>query len=151
METFEMYRLDEEHVTLKTHNGHYLCAENGGGSLIVANRTEPKEWETFQISMDQNGLVAFKAHNGQYLCAEEYGILKANRDVPKMWEAFKLIDPTSVAVEEQTQIMVNVYKILIAPFWHTGTVIGEREYYFQTSNRIRKRGQSKVCVGRSSK
>jgi hypothetical protein len=36
----------------------------------------------------------------------------------------------------QTKIVVNVYKIGTAPFWHTGTVINDREYYFQTNNKV---------------
>lgn len=28
----------------------YLCAENGGGSTLVANRRTPRSWETFRVS-----------------------------------------------------------------------------------------------------
>jgi len=27
----------------------YLCAENGGGSIVVANRTKASGWETFRV------------------------------------------------------------------------------------------------------
>jgi len=27
----------------------YLCAEKGGGSIVVANRTRAKGWETFRV------------------------------------------------------------------------------------------------------
>lgn len=30
--------------------GKYLCAENGGGSVLVANRASPSGWETFKVS-----------------------------------------------------------------------------------------------------
>lgn len=33
----------------------YLCAENGGGSTLVANRRTPRSWETFRVSF----LVSF--------------------------------------------------------------------------------------------
>lgn len=134
-ETFEMHRIDGDHVTLKAHNGQFVCAEGGGGSFIVANRGEAKEWERFGLFIDHNGLISLAAHNGRYLCAETFGALMANREAAKEWEAFRVVDP-SLANGEQTQIVVNVYKIGSAPFWHTGTVIDGREYYFQTSNRV---------------
>lgn len=28
----------------------YLCAESGGGTIIVANRTSASGWETFKVS-----------------------------------------------------------------------------------------------------
>ena len=30
--------------------GKYLCAESGGGTIIVANRTAASGWETFSVS-----------------------------------------------------------------------------------------------------
>lgn len=30
--------------------GKYLCAELGGGNIIVANRTDASGWETFSVS-----------------------------------------------------------------------------------------------------
>ena len=36
-------------VSFRTHNGHYLCAENGGGSILVADRTEIQDWEKFTL------------------------------------------------------------------------------------------------------
>jgi hypothetical protein len=134
-ETFELNRVDADHVTLKASNGQYLCAEGGGGMFVVANRKEAKAWETFAIYIDNNGLVALAASNGKFLCAEPSGHLAANRETPKEWEAFRIVDPSD-ANGEQTQIVVNVYKIATAPLWHTGTVIDGREYYFQTNNKV---------------
>jgi hypothetical protein len=134
-ETFELHRIDDDHITLKAHNGQFVCAEGGGGTFVVANRGEAKEWERFGLFIDHNGLVSLAANNGRFLCAETSGALMANRDAAREWEAFRVIDP-SLANGEQTQIVVNVYKIGSAPFWHTGTVIDGREYYFQTSNRV---------------
>ncbi|XBM35230.1 hypothetical protein AAG663_08755 [Bacillus licheniformis] len=134
-ETFELNRLDEDHITLKAHNGQYLCAENGGGTIIVANRGEAHEWEKFGLFIDHNGLVSLSVHNGQFLCAESTGVLMANRNEPKEWEAFRIVDPSNSNIE-QTRIEVNVYKIVSAPLWHTGTVIDGREYYFQDNNQV---------------
>jgi len=30
--------------------GKYLCAESGGGTILVANRTVASGWETFRVS-----------------------------------------------------------------------------------------------------
>jgi len=40
---------DPSQIHLKTVNGHYVCAENGGGGLVVANRREARERETFTL------------------------------------------------------------------------------------------------------
>jgi hypothetical protein len=37
-------------ITLRTCNGYFLCAENGGGGAVNANRPSAGEWETFTIS-----------------------------------------------------------------------------------------------------
>ena len=36
-------------IALQTNNGQYVCAENGGGSNLVANRDWILAWETFGI------------------------------------------------------------------------------------------------------
>lgn len=39
-------------LSLLTYDGaHYLCAENGGGQGISANRTSPEAWETFTVNI----------------------------------------------------------------------------------------------------
>ena len=43
-----------DYISLRTFDvQHYVCAENGGGSTVVANRTEANEWETFRL-IDRN-------------------------------------------------------------------------------------------------
>jgi hypothetical protein len=37
-------------VTIRAHNKQYLCAENGGGGNVVANRKSPGGWETFRLN-----------------------------------------------------------------------------------------------------
>ncbi|KAK6115464.1 hypothetical protein DH2020_035108 [Rehmannia glutinosa] len=45
------YRNDGTQVHFKSVRlNKYLCAENGGGSALVANRDVPKRWETFRVS-----------------------------------------------------------------------------------------------------
>jgi hypothetical protein len=37
-------------VTIRAHNKQFLCAENGGGGNVVANRKSPGGWETFRLN-----------------------------------------------------------------------------------------------------
>lgn len=85
-------------VALRTFNGHYLCAEGGGGREINATRGEAREWETFELldlnkaqlmSTDQ---VALRTHNGSYASAEGGGGGGIRATVPWIlgWETFTL-------------------------------------------------------------
>ena len=40
---------DGEKITLKTHNGQYMVAENGGGGIVNANRSKVGDWEKFVL------------------------------------------------------------------------------------------------------
>lgn len=41
---------DGTHVQfMSTKLQKYLCAEHGGGTIVVANRTKPLHWETFRV------------------------------------------------------------------------------------------------------
>ena len=77
-------------IALQTNNGQYVCAENGGGSNLVANRDWVLAWETFRRIDLGNNAVALQAANGQYVCAENGGgsNLVANRDWILAWETF---------------------------------------------------------------
>jgi len=79
-------------VCLQTWMGTYVCAEGGGGNLVVVNRPEAKEWETFEINRLDENLITLKANNGQYLCAENGGgkYVVANRGEAKEWEKFSM-------------------------------------------------------------
>jgi glucan 1,3-beta-glucosidase len=45
----------------------YFCAENGGGSTIIANRTSASGWETFDITVHADNTVNLKTYNGFFL------------------------------------------------------------------------------------
>lgn len=81
-------------IALKASNGQYVCAENGGGREVVANRGAIGPWEMFTVTDRGNGTVSLQAVNGQYLCAENGGgtSLVANRGAFGPWETFRLID-----------------------------------------------------------
>lgn len=58
-------------VVLRAPNGMYLCAEDGGGRELVANRSTYTHWETFQVLYldGRPDLVAFRTYMGYYLSA----------------------------------------------------------------------------------
>ncbi|MEI2762171.1 hypothetical protein [Methanothrix soehngenii] len=86
--------MNTNRIALQANNGQYVCAENGGGSNLVANRDWILAWETFKHIDLGNNEVALQAANGQYVCAENGGgsNLVANRDWILAWETFRRID-----------------------------------------------------------
>lgn len=46
-ETWELVLLADGRVAFRSHHGFYLCAENGGGARVVANRPKLAAWESF--------------------------------------------------------------------------------------------------------
>ena len=86
-------------IRLRANNGQYVCANDGGGGRVVADRVVAGVWETFQL-VDQNGPslrsgdpVVLRASNGQLVCAEGGGgrEVVANRNAIGRWETFKIM------------------------------------------------------------
>lgn len=50
---FKLIELDDNKVALKTYYDKYICAEDGGGAKLVANRTKIGEWESFELIKSQ--------------------------------------------------------------------------------------------------
>ncbi len=72
---------DRSRVALRTRLGQYVCAENGGGREIVANRTAVGPWEAFMIKQltgktePKGGVasVALHAYNGEVVRVDPAG------------------------------------------------------------------------------
>jgi beta-glucanase (GH16 family) len=87
-------------VTLQADvKGQYLCAENGGGGAVNANRPQPRAWETFGL-IDRDGgdlvsgdLVLLQSATGRYLMAVNGGggELNATSENQLDWETFRII------------------------------------------------------------
>ncbi|NYB74753.1 hypothetical protein HZF24_11460 [Sedimentibacter hydroxybenzoicus DSM 7310] len=60
-----------EKFSFKTKEGYYLCAEDGGGDILTADRTEIGPWEKFEIVSLSKGYVALKSDEGYYLSASD--------------------------------------------------------------------------------
>lgn len=89
-----------DHVYLRTAaNGQFMCAENGGGGNVNANRVSPGGWETFTIhkvggsgtTISDNDDIALQASNGMFLCAQNGGgtYVIADRSGIGSWETFR--------------------------------------------------------------
>jgi C1A family cysteine protease len=64
-------------IWFRASNNMYWCAENGGGTVVNANRTSPGGWETFRMSLDGasfmiNGgrLATISSYNGSTLYSD---------------------------------------------------------------------------------
>ncbi|KAJ9132935.1 hypothetical protein P3X46_033752 [Hevea brasiliensis] len=66
--------LDGTHVQLKsTKLQKYLCAENGGGTSLVANRSIPSDWETFRLWRINDTYFNLRVLNKQFVGLETQG------------------------------------------------------------------------------
>lgn len=80
-------------------NGQLMCAENGGGGRVNANRVSVGGYELFTIhkvsgggTIGHNDQIALQASSGHFLCAENGGGLGvvADRLGIGAWETFQL-------------------------------------------------------------
>ena len=86
-------------VNLQSSGGKFVVAENGGGGVVNANRSEAKEWETFTLldlnegELEFGDPVALKTFNGLFLTAigGGGGELIADRTVPAAWGTFFIV------------------------------------------------------------
>jgi len=92
-ETFEVVYLGPDTIALRTPNGYYLSAQEGGGWGIYANSSRAAEWETFVPVLQGGGKIALRTYNGHFVCAEGGGgrEVVANRTEIHEWETFELI------------------------------------------------------------
>jgi hypothetical protein len=91
-------------VALRTDNGHYVVAENGGGTKVNANRVAIGEWEKFRMYELGGDLVALRASSGQWVVAEYGGGWRvfANRSNVGAWETFRRIHSWDGRIALQT-------------------------------------------------
>lgn len=83
----------EQHlvISLKAYNGKYVAAEGGGNDILIADRDEIGEWETFKINYISGDFVTLQVYNGNYVTAEPWGYVSADRTEVGEWEIFKVI------------------------------------------------------------
>ncbi len=81
---------------LITHDGHFLSAERGGGSDLIADREKIGTWEVFSIIPISDNKIAFETYNRHYLTlGEQTRNLDAKADTiynRAVFELFELED-----------------------------------------------------------
>jgi len=107
-------------------NRKYVCAENGGSNPLIANRSDPGQWEKFDLIHLNEKKVALRSHaNGKYVCAENggNGPLIANRSEINGWETFQLIR----LGEEKIALIADNGKYICADNFGNSELIANRD------------------------
>ena len=65
-------------ISLRSVNGQFVVAENGGGGSVGADRDARGVWETFEVVEQGRNRVALRTSGGFFLCAHEGGGLVAD-------------------------------------------------------------------------
>ncbi|KAJ1398637.1 Glycoside hydrolase, family 5 [Sesbania bispinosa] len=79
-------------MSTKLHK--YLCAEQGGGTIVVANRTRASGWETFRLWRVNESTFNFRVPNKQFVRLGNQGggnNLVADSDKPSDMETFQIL------------------------------------------------------------
>ena len=82
-------------VALMAANERYVCADLANpDKLLVADRTEVRGWETFEMVELGESRIALRAANDRYVCADvgrSDKRLVADREGVSGWESFVLV------------------------------------------------------------
>ncbi|KAK3423668.1 hypothetical protein EUGRSUZ_F00489 [Eucalyptus grandis] len=109
--------------------GKYLCAESGGGTIIVANRTAASGWETFKLwRINETLIFNFRVFNNQFVGLDANGV-----DVVAVSESpvstFEIIrnsdDPSRVKIRASNGLFLQE---------HWSTFIVEEDFKFISTN-----------------
>jgi hypothetical protein len=111
-------------VAIKSFNGYYLCAENGGGSELVANRDNIGDWETFWLINLGKGYVALQGNNGDYVSVynDDTNVYVNNSELNK-WNNFQLLNLENSKIALKT----NSKKYICAENGGGGKVVADRK------------------------
>jgi len=87
--------------------GTFVCAEDGGGSIVVVNRSSASGWETFRIWRVRDGTYQLRAFNKQFVRAVNAGggSVDAVTNTPEEWETFQIIRNPS----NKNQVHIKAY------------------------------------------
>ena len=103
-------------VNLRTIDGHYLVADNGGGSSVHADRQNPIDWAVFELTAIAGGppldgeRVALRTSDGEhYLEADDGGgaALLAATTAVGGWETFMIASGTGGAIRDGDAISLR--------------------------------------------
>lgn len=101
-ETFVLIELEGSKIGIKTSRDRFLCAENGGGDKVSANRDKIKSWEIFNlVKLRKASLVC---SNGYFLRANNGGgsDLRFDRNEAGPHEVFEFVKIDSSRISLKT-------------------------------------------------
>ncbi len=70
---FTINKIADGRVAIRASNGKYVSAENGGGTYLIANRTEALGWETFSVVHYPGWKISLRSNRGGYVVAVSGG------------------------------------------------------------------------------
>ena len=131
-ETFEKVDRGNNRFALKSlATGKFVCAEDAGASILIANRDVAAEWETFeQVDLGSRGVALKALANGRLVSATPS--LMANSITGGVAETFEKIERGDhrIALKSiATQKFVAVDDVANSPLVVTSDGVGSRETF----------------------
>lgn len=82
-----------KNMQLKAANNKFLCADKTINDIIIANRDNAFQWETFSLIPIEGDKYAIRAYDNRFLCAElnKLNIITATRTSIGAWETFTMV------------------------------------------------------------
>ncbi|THG11611.1 hypothetical protein TEA_023073 [Camellia sinensis var. sinensis] len=99
--------------------GKYLCAETGGGSILVANRTVASSWETFKLWRINETSYRLRVFNKLFVGVDTGGngidLVAIVADPPGISETFEIVrnsdDPNRVRIKVPNGFFLQLWRI----------------------------------------
>ncbi|KAL5555980.1 hypothetical protein UlMin_038216 [Ulmus minor] len=118
--------LDGTQIQLKsTKLAKYLCAENGGGDVVVGDRSSASGWETFRLWRIDQSTFNLRVFNKQFVGLQNSGVV-ARSNQPANPETFQIVrndnDPNRVRLKASNGLFVQVQseKVVTADYSGSG-------------------------------
>ncbi|AES68504.1 putative glucan 1,3-beta-glucosidase [Medicago truncatula] len=121
--------LDGTQVQFKsTKFQKYLCAEDGGGTAIVANRGSPSGWETFKLWRVNDSSFNFRVFNKKFVGLNNIGggnTIVSFSDSPGNRETFQIIrnndDPLKIRIKASNGLFLQAQSETLVTANYQGT------------------------------
>ncbi|XVF61671.1 hypothetical protein PTKIN_Ptkin08bG0149200 [Pterospermum kingtungense] len=102
----------------------YISAENGGGTVLVANRPSPSGWETFKLWRVNESYFNFRVFNKQFVGLGSQGV-EAVSDTPTDSETFQIVrndgDPNRVRLRAPNGLFLQAQSEALVTADYTGS------------------------------
>lgn len=130
-----------KHVALRTTDGFYLTAEEGGGSSVHTDRKELGPWETFVMESTGPGLFSFKAEKGTFLSDLASNERRAAREPRTMMTAMKR---RADAASQFRIVLIDPDKMLVALMTSAGKYVTA-----ENNGGVKARGSKAIATDRT--